>query len=96
VKNWTNYARVWSLSIDSLAIGCLLQGIQLNGLFLSDPKYVCITVSQSIDEALYPKSHQLRAEGSFQHDTRPSFHIAVQAKTSAAFLTGRETLALLL
>jgi predicted acyltransferase len=81
---------------DSPAIGWLLHGIQLNGLFLPDPKYVCITVSQSIDKVLYPKSHQLSAEGSFQHDKRPSFHIAVQAKTSAAFLTGRETLALLL
>ena len=49
-----------------------------------------MTVSQSIDEALPPKSHQLGAEGSFQHDKRPSFHTAAQAKTSAAFLIGRE------
>jgi len=96
VKNWTNHASVWSLNIDSLAIGCLLHGIQLNGLFLTDHKYICITVSQSIDEALSPKSHQLGAEGSFQHYKRPSFHIDAQAKTSAAFLIGREKLALLL
>jgi hypothetical protein len=51
-----------------------------------------MNASQSTDEALSPKSQQLGAEGSFQLDKRPFFHIAAQAKTSTAFLIGREKL----